>query len=257
MIIIKLQGGLGNQLFQWAFAKSLSIDLDCEIYFDLSFLNANIPGITKRYFELNKFPHITETSATNEYKNLTLQVITDNSSINNINKNTNYYLNGYFQSEQYFQHNKKLIKQNLKLDTIQNNNTYKDIINSNSVSIHVRRTDYLLNQHHHPIQDKIYYDEALSYIKDYDKIFIFSDDIDWCKNNLKYQNITFVTGQSNIEDLILMSNCKHNIIANSSFSWWSAWINDNINKTIVAPKRWFGPNHQYNYEMIPDSWIRI
>jgi hypothetical protein len=256
MIIIKLQGGLGNQLFQWAFGKSLSIDLNTEIYFDLFFLNQNIPGITKRYLELNKFPLIKEKSLDIPYEKQ-LYLINDYTSIETINKNFDYYLNGYFQKEKYFKHNKDFILKNLKFNTIKNNSFYKSITNCNSVSLHIRRTDYLLNQHHHPIQDKTYYDEALSYIKDYDKIFVFSDDIDWCKNNLNYKNIIFVTGQSNIEDLILMSNAKHNIIANSSFSWWSAWINENRNKTVIAPKRWFGISQEDNDQMIPDSWIKI
>jgi hypothetical protein len=255
MIIIKLQGGLGNQLFQWAFGKSLSIDLNTEIYFDLSFLNQNIPGITKRHLELNKFPLIKEKPLDIVY-NQPLYVINDNTNIKNIDKSLNYYLNGYFQKEKYFKHNKEILLKSLTFESIKNNEFYKPIINSNSVSLHIRRTDYLLHQHHHPVQDIQYYNDALSSVKKYDQIFIFSDDIDWCKNNLKYKNITYVSGQSNLEDLILMSLCKNNIIANSSFSWWSAYLNLNENKIVVAPKKWFGKN-QNNDGMIPETWTII
>jgi hypothetical protein len=256
MIIIKLQGGLGNQLFQWAFGKSLSIDLNTELYLDLSFLYQDIPGITKRYLELNKFPLIQEKPIDIEY-NQPLYIINDNTPIENINKNSNYYLNGYFQKEKYFKHNKQIILNYLNLDSIKNNKFYEPIINCNSVSLHVRRTDYLLHQNYHPVQDIQYYNNALNHMDNYDKIFVFSDDIEWCKNNLKYDNMVFVTGHSNIEDLILMSYCKHNIIANSSFSWWSAWINQSNNKTVVAPKRWFGVQDNNSIGMIPDTWIQI
>jgi hypothetical protein len=86
------------------------------------------------------------------------------------------------------------------------------------------------------------YKDALDIIGYYDKLYILSDDIDWCKENLKFDNMVFVQNDSDVEDLWTMSLCKHNIIANSSFSWWGAWLNSNPDKIVVAPSKWFGTN---------------
>jgi len=260
MIIIKLQGGLGNQLFQWALGKSLSIELICETYLDLSFLNLTIPGITKRYFELDKFPYITEKPIMNKYKYFNFNVINDDSSIDNVNKNMNYYLDGYFQHKKYIAIYNDNISKLLQPD-INNINIDKSllekIINTNSLSIHVRRTDYLTSKGFHPVQSIKYYNNAIDQVKNYDNIFIFSDDITWCKNNFIYENMHFIEGLSSTYDLWLMSLCKNNIIANSSFSWWAAYLNRNVNKIIVAPQKWFGSSKSDNDSLVMDGWIRI
>jgi len=256
MIITKLQGGLGNQMFQWAYGKALSIIHGTELLLDTDYYNYQYNN-THRNFELNKFPNlINDNSFPN---NKPIIEITDNFIYKEFlyDKNNNYYLNGYWQSEKYFSGISELIKQNFKPDdkTLEK---LKKIIKKNSVSLHIRRTDYLTSNGFHPIQMLDYYNEALEMIGNYDHILIFSDDITWCKENLKYKNMIFIDGQDNIDDLWLMSLCKHNIIANSSFSWWGAWLNNNNDKIVISPKKWFGDNSNLNYsDIIPNNWIKI
>ena len=260
MIVVKLQGGLGNQLFQWAYGKSLSLKLDQPLYLDLSFLNSFIPGITKREYELYYFDKIQDQiiQSLSEYRldNFRYQKITDNSNLYN-NTHINYYLDGYFQNEKYFIEFQDLIKNQLQIKehylyTI--SDIAKQITECNSLSLHVRRTDYLLHDYHLPKGTQYYY-AALEQIKSYDKIFIFSDDIEWCKANIKYHNSVFIENLTNIQDLYLMSLCKNNIIANSSFSWWAAWLNNNPGKTVICPNSWFYAIDAKNF--VPSSWIKI
>ena len=130
--------------------------------------------------------------------------------------------------------------------------------NKNTVSLHIRRGDYLKQQHNHPVQSLEFYNKALELIGDYENLLIFSDDIDWCEKNLNYSNMTFVKGLTDIENIWLMSMCQHNIMANSSFSWWGAWLNNNPNKIVVSPKLWFGNNLKLNTkDIIPKDWIKI
>ena len=139
----------------------------------------------------------------------------------------------------------------------------KQIKESNAVSLHVRRGDYLLHDVHNT--DKLeYYTKAMTYLEskvDNPTYFMFSDDIEWVKQNFRSQHkmifVDFNDAKTNYEDIKLMSNCKHNIIANSSFSWWSAWLNTNPNKIVTAPQVWFNGD-MYDYtDLVPKSWIRF
>jgi hypothetical protein len=110
---------------------------------------------------------------------------------------------------------------------------------------------------HHPVQPISYFEDAIGLIGDYENIFIFSDDIKWCKENINFKNSIFVEGNTNIEDLWLMSLCTNNVISNSSFSWWSAYINNN-SKKIIYPKNWFGDFTNINTSLIcPREWTQL
>jgi len=134
-----------------------------------------------------------------------------------------------------------------------------NILNKDTVSIHVRRGDYTNLQHIHPLQSIEYYENAYNIIDDKSiNVLVFSDDIEWCKNNIKFENITYIEGETNIVDMYIMSLCTHNIIANSSFSWWGAWLNNNKNKKVIAPINWFGSqSNLYTGDIIPKKWIII
>jgi hypothetical protein len=260
MIIVKLQGGLGNQLFQWAYGKSLSLQLDQSLYLDLSFLNIRIPGITKREYELYHFDkiqdEIVQSLSDHNLSNFRYQKITDDTDKHN-NKNANYYLDGYFQNEKYFIEFEHQIRNLLQIkESAVSLVSYlaQEISECHSLSLHVRRTDYLLHGYHQP-KNMEYYHTALEQIKSYDKIFIFSDDIEWCKTNIKYDKTVFIENLTNIQDLYLMSLCKNNIIANSSFSWWAAWLNSNPGKTVVCPNSWFRGVDANSF--VPSDWIKI
>jgi hypothetical protein len=238
MIITKLQGGLANQIFQWAYGKLLSVKYNTPLYLDVTSYNNQV-GITKRQFSLNKFPNLKYQFMPNE-RNISLwstepektkiQTISDNFNFSELDykNDTHYYLNGYWQSEKYF----KEISDTIRNELSPNNDTLEKFshlpLDRNNVSMHIRRTDYVTSNGFHPVQSIEYYQRGLDIIGEYEYIFIFSDDINWCKENLNFKNMIFMEGFDDVEDIWLMSMCEHNIIANSSFSWWGAWLNNPI-----------------------------
>jgi hypothetical protein len=237
MVSCYLQGGLGNYMFQISATYSLALDNRCQAVFN-----------DKKYFRVHK-------SLENYKENIFRNVVFNNDfkydtiyqepyfSYKPIPFKKNIYLNGYFQSEKYFIHNRDKILELFsprEEDKKHIQKKYGSIIKNKSCSIHVRRGDYLKLKNHHPLCDMDYYEKSINLIGK-DKIFlIFSDDIVWCKNNFKNGNFVFVENEKDYIDLYLMSMCDNNIIANSSFSWWGAWLNQNINKTVIIPSKWFG-----------------
>jgi hypothetical protein len=174
----------------------------------------------------------------------------------------NINLYGYFQSELYFKKNEDVIRHYFEpsLDTINYlNNKYCNFLNLNTCSIHVRRGDYV-NNPFHEVCDLNYFLKAIEKINSMEKIdkfLVFSDDISWCKKNF-LQNFEFIDGNLDIQDIFLMSLCKHNIISNSSFSWWGSYLNKNKNKKIIAPNKWFGPKADViNKYIYTDTMIKI
>jgi len=168
---------------------------------------------------------------------------------------------GYFQSEKYFKNCKDEIR---KYFTFDDSLIDYNIINpiENSCSIHVRRGDYVNLQDYHPFPGMDYYRNAISYMKNkgVNIFYIFSDDIEWCKENFSYMDeIIYVEGNIDIKDLALMSICKNNIIANSSFSWWGAWLNRNENKIVISPSVWFGPSKKgvITEDLYCEGWIKM
>jgi hypothetical protein len=255
MIITKLQGGLGNQLFQWAVTKSLSIKYNTEYYFDNYYFSL------KKNDDVSKFTLDIENIVNININNYVgkLPIIYDDFIHKDISDNS--ILDGYWQSEKYFIEIEDIIRNELEinLDTYNYILNKYPIINENTLSIHIRRGDYTKLQHIHPLQNLDYYKKAYDIINDNSiNVLVFSDDIEWCKNNIKFDNITYIEGETNIVDMYIMSLCKHNIIANSSFSWWGAWLNKNKNKKVIAPINWFGSSSNfYTGDIIPEKWIRI
>lgn len=246
MVSCYLQGGLGNQLFQIATAYSLSIDNNDEFL-----VNFNAGSFTQK-------PAI-------EYKNNVLYKIKELINLsackyvyyepffkyNEIPYTKDIVLHGYFQSEKYFLKNKELIQKLFLNDNIidQLKSKYQNILD-NSVSIHIRRGDYLTKPSFHTNQKIDYYTNSINYLQNIKNILIFSDDIDWCKSNFIDDRISFISELSDYEDLYLMSLCENNITANSSFSWWGAWLNLNKNKKVIMPKLWFGPSANIDWSDI-------
>jgi hypothetical protein len=185
------------------------------------------------------------------------------------------YLDGFFQTEKYFKDFETEIRNDLKLSTPFSNEAENIIktINSlperqtQSVSLHVRRGDYVKDEKTnkaHGTCGPEYYQKALetivSKIGTNIHVFVFSDDIEWVKDNLPVSfPVTYVSDPmiKDYEELILMSKCSHNIIANSSFSWWGAWLNSNPNKIVIAPKKWVRKNAHRFKDIIPDQWTKI
>lgn len=256
MIISKIQGGIGNQMFQWAFGKSISLKYNKQYYVETSFYSKQI----LRKFDLDKFSiNPKNISEIKIQPSSNFIRIFDNFEFKEIpfDANSNYYLDGYWQSEKYF----KGIRNKILLDFSPNSeivNQLNEYILDKTISLHIRRTDYVTSNGYHPVQTIEYYNKALEIIGEYDKLIIFSDDIEWCKYNLKFKNMVFCEIKNDLHQLWLMSLCKDNIIANSSFSWWGAWLNKNTNKKVIAPKLWFGQQTNINdSDIIPESWIKI
>lgn len=261
MIVSKVMGGIGNQLYIWANARSLQLD-GIESYIEISHYQ-NQTGMTQREFLLDKFPFIKYNLYTGQQNGKQFNQIGDDFVYKSIldNENHNTYLNGYWQSEKYFEKHKGIIISELlpSSDTIMKLSHKYPILNRNSISLHVRRGDYINQQQNHPVQPIEYYLKAMEIMgNDYDQLYIFSDDIEWCRQNFNFKNSTYVQNDSELEDFWMMAMCKHNIIANSSFSWWAAYLNSNPDKTVVCPNLWFGPGLNLStVDLIPESWLKI
>jgi len=300
MIIVKLMGGLGNQMFQYAAAKSIALKNETNLFLDTSFLEDNYKkdNFTHRDYELSVYQikdsiidkiklqlflnkvKIFENFKFNRFNQIIFnykipvhKIIRENSLTQKIDIfssiSNNTLLEGYWQSEEYFKSHRDIIKDLFKFNnSIINNNLQTDIINNNSISVHIRRGDYANNEvinSVHGLCTIEYYTQAFELISS--KIinpffYIFSDDMNWTKKSLNFMNekynITYI--DQNIinpsEDMNLMSICKHNIIANSSFSWWGAWLNENSEKIVISPSVWT-KNNSSNPNLIPDSWLKI
>ena len=160
-------------------------------------------------------------------------------------------LKGFFQSEKFFKDHERAMRFALTPNDV-------PATQMDKCSIHVRRGDYLKFKDAHPAASLKYYQSAMKKIS-CSKYVVFSDDIQWCKENFVGDQFEFSEGKTEIEDLIYMMSMEHNIIANSSFSWWAAYLNKNPNKKIVAPKIWFGSALQDHdiKDLIPSDWICI
>ena len=279
-IRIKLTGGLGNQMFQFATAFAIAKRNNVRLSLDLNYINQRqlFNG-----FELEKVFNIySKVSFLN--KALSFQSINFKEILNKIDvtfynfKEPHFhytskildipkhsFLDGYWQSELYFKDYSKEIKKIFnfsdKLDE-QNELISNDINQSNSISIHIRRGDFLLKRNdNHYINLKEYYlkaiNESSKFFKN-PKYFIFTDDPSWVTDNFVLDHSYFIVavnqGAKSFYDMHLMSLCKSNIIANSSFSWWGAWLNNNKDKIIYAPKDWFKDKSISTDDLIPNSW---
>lgn len=296
-------GGLGNQMFQYAAGRTLSIKLNVPLKLDLSFLedkaSAQKYGYTGRDYELSVF-NISSSIATPEdlqkmkgfilFKfpiiekvfRKTAAILKYNGSFyykqphfgydtSFLQKKAPLFLEGYWQSEKYFEPIANQIRADFTLKQEfdgKNKEVQKLMQSTNSISLHIRRGDYVSNVHAqkvHGLCDINYYEEAMKILetKEHGNInyFVFSDDLAWAKENLssKYP-LHFIdnnAGKDSYKDILLMSYCQHNIIANSSFSWWGAWLNPNPDKMVIAPKKWFG-SYQVNLDdMFPLKWQLI
>lgn len=288
MIITRLAGGLGNQMFQYAVAKALAARNNDSFKMDISFY----PKQTLRKYELSLF-NIEENIASEEEcvelrgkedfwfklkSKLGLSIRRPVAYREELAKELTFfqesifylkgdvYLSGFWQNEAYFKSIREQLLANFtsKQNICEKAKSLLEMIkSSNSVSLHVRRGDYVKNKIsnlHHGVCDIDYLKKAMAIIDmkvENPKYFIFSDDIEWCEEQISFlENKVFVTKTKNaVEDLELMRFCRHNIIANSTFSWWGAWLNTNVDKLVIAPSRWFAYTDKCN--ILPQEWIKV
>lgn len=295
--IVKLVGGLGNQMFQYAFAYALAKSFNINITLDMTWFEAvkNHENVTPRAFELDVFninyevatkedlqkviptPHrkkpqrfLWKFFGNEKYKpagNTYIQCSSYHFDKDLFVYPDYIYYDGYFQNEKYFKPVRKELLQcfrsNIALDE-KNQQMLDKIIAENSISIHVRRGDYVTLEcanDFHGTCSLEYYQKAIEYITKRVKnphFFLFSDDIEWTIKNLKIEYpftvVDFNQGKGWL-DLNLMKSCKHNILANSSFSWWGAWLNENPNKIVIAPKKW--TTQRTKGSIMPKEWIKL
>ena len=280
MIISKISDGLGNQLFQYALGRSLSYKHNRLLKLGLSAFTNNY---TLRDYQLGKYKIIENklTFSKQLYYKILCKIIIVFKQKNKIlkffywenkqfsfdesilNSESSYFF-GYWQTFKYFKDIRHLLLKELELKenlNLENSEMLKNIKKTNSISLHIRRGDYLKIKHQN-VCDLSYYERAVNkMIKEIENpsFFIFSDDIKWVKENLKVNHPKFFIdfNQNNPEyDLELMKNCKHNIIANSTFSWWGAWLNAHKNKIVILPKEW-RKDFPIPIGLIEDGWILL
>lgn len=292
MVISQIIGGLGNQMFQYAAGRAISLEHGASLRLDISgFANYRL----HQGFELQRVFNCPAESASEadlrsilgwQYSPNIRRLLSRQSlaafrsqgfvvephfhywhGIKNVPCNT--YLMGYWQSEKYFLKVAAQIREDfsfrLPMEN-QNAELAKQISLVNAVSLHVRRGDYANNPKTtamHGICSLDYYREAILHISKHVQkahFFVFSDDIAWVKSNLKiafpHQYVDHNLGADSYNDMRLMSLCKHHIIANSSFSWWGAWLNPSTEKIVIAPRKWFATG-QTVADLVPVDWVTL
>lgn len=247
-----MAGGLGNMMFQVAASYAVARQLGYKVV-----LNPNHVGTLHRPvqdYKSSVFSRVPIAEGSKVFSRVTDEGFTY--SPLQVPEGENIILDGYFQSPKYFQNYEDEIR-NLFAPTeeVLSKLFYTADI-SERVSLHVRRGDYLQLQTYHRVLDLGYYKNAINFFKGY-KFLIFSDDIEWCKTQFEGDEFLFVEGTDDIQDLYLMSQCKHHIIANSTFSWWGAYLNKSKSKVVVYPNKWFGPGnaHLSTRDLFPNDWI--
>jgi hypothetical protein len=294
MIIVQLNGGLGNQLFQYAIARSLSEKQHSKVMLDLNIYNQK--GLKSHEFYALKHFKINAGIADNSdvelfYSGKVLKKIqrkimrlTGTGRIKQIYEKKwfvfdpkvfkytgDIYLRGFWQSERYFKGIEDIIRAELSLKdpfTPKTLELSKEIIKKkNTVSLHIRRGDYVTDIktcNFFGLCSLDYYKKCVSFLENKLgdlNIYIFSDDPVWVKGNLAFDCPLYFVDHNDIkyayEDMYLMSLCEHNIIANSSFSWWGAWLNRNKNKMVLAPQKWTTDTKYTYFDIIPGEWNLI
>lgn len=292
MIIVQLKGGLGNQMFQYATGRRLACMHDVCLKLDLSWFASDICGVTPRSFALAPFSIIAESATEQEISRLyEPHVGRLRSLINNLRRDyrrthirahdsrfdpsilglpDDVLLDGHWQSEKYFHDIAHLIRGEFKLrmePVGQNREVISEINGYNAISLHIRRGDYVTDVKTaawHGVCSYEYYKNAVEVIVskvENPHFFVFSDDPEWVQERFKLSYPMTIVDNNGAdfayEDLRLMSLCRHQIIANSSFSWWGAWLNPRPDKIVIAPSRWFNDETIDTSDLIPASWLRI
>ncbi len=293
MIIAKLNGGIGNQMFQYAAGKSLALLNNCELKLDITHYDTLVlpNGLPYRGFDLSIFnfePIIATEKDLKLFKKdpapVSTRVLRKLKSIIQpysvlyephfhfypelLTKKGNILIDGYWQSEKYFKGIENVIRDNFKIKTTliaEGVDLLKKIKNENSVCLNIRRKEFASNLYINQFTGLDYINNAVELMTlklDNPHFFIFSDELSWVKQNLKIPHQhTFVEdnlyGDRYRDCLFLMTSCKHFIIPNSTFGWWGAWLSENKNKIVIAPDKWLNDVTKDTTDLIPESWIRL
>ena len=289
MVVVKLEGGLGNQMFQYAAGRRLASMLQTELKLDVSYF----ANQTLRVYALHHF-HIQGSMASEKEIRPFFQHTLVHTTLEKIGARQTYsvlkekpfpnfvpeffsakghiLLKGYWQSEKYFQDIAPVLKQDFTLREAvdaENADMLKTMADTMSVAIHVRRGDYVSDrktQEFHGSCPERYYQDAIQHIQSQIKnphFFVFSDEPEWVTEHFTFDAPVCIvehnTSENAHHDLELMRHCKHFILANSSFSWWGAWLADHKHKMIIVPQKWFKtlPNGTDDSHIIPETWFKL
>lgn len=276
VVIVKIIGGVGNQFFQYCAGKALAKKIGATLKFDLCEFEEY--GI--RNYELMNFDIEQNIASENEIAALKKKKIFNKTYFKEksgkfypeiFSAKNSVYLEGYFQSEKYFKNIEDEIRQDFRfknLDFLQNDDFKKyleEIKAENAVCVSVRGGDYINNPKNEAIYNvcgKNYYQNAINYIKNHvnnPKIYVTSDDIEYAKTIIGEDvSPTFIDIKDWKKSLYLIQNCRHIIIANSSFAWMGAWLNENLNKIVLAPKKWYKDGVKIDFQnVVCKSWIKV
>lgn len=288
MIIVRLTGGLGNEMFQYAAGRAASLRAKTPLKFDVSSYANDKFG---RHYSLDVF-NIKATMATPQeirrlsptenfltQKSPRLLRLLSNLAPSYVNEvfragliplsRNQLYLDGYWQNEKYFLDYADQIRQDFRLKPHPNKKVIgylKKILSCDSVAIHIRRGDYVSNTQVNKsvgVCGEKYYQRAMKFVAKIVRkpfFFIFSepDGLKWAKESLKFDfPFVLVESDKDYEDLRMMSSCRHNIVANSSFSWWGAWLNTNYNHIIIAPEPWLAKTSKSSLTIVPHRWVKL
>lgn len=288
MIIVKIWGGLGNQMFQYAFGISKSLRLldrlkfDVTAYKDYKLRKFELEDAFSLKLDLADQDEIQDFKAVTRYplrKIFNVLGISIDKYVrenefgfqeNIFNLKGSRYFDGYWQSPKYFEEFEEEIRGlfSFPKPLSESAKSYLEKINQAlSVSLHIRRGDYVsdksTNDTHGTCTKEYYVNGVGKVLAAYPEahFFVFSDDLDWARLNTEFlPNRTIIESssmESDWEEMFLMSRCRHNIIANSTFSWWGAWLNRNPDKMVISPKQWFAKEEISTVDLIPQTWIRI
>jgi hypothetical protein len=295
MIVVKLQGGLGNQMFQYAAGKSLSLKWGKPLFLDISVVDAYTPNVDKRQYALPIFEKINTPLSSSFFSGSFFMPHRWDNRIRKIlggplrkvlNENTHSFnesfntiqppvlIDGYWQSEKYFKPYEAAIRNDFEfpplLSTDANREIMQDMESHVAVSVHVRRGDYVkygTENKFFGLCEVPYYQQAIDWLlsrKTGLKFYFFSEDADWVEANLMRPGLNAAIVKGNLhedswKDMFLMSRCQHHILANSSFSWWGAWLNPSKEKTVIVPSKWFNTDDPYfePNDVVPENWVRI
>jgi hypothetical protein len=282
-VFVRLVGGLGNQLFQYATARAVALRNGVPLILDArAYKSDSAFGYRLGHFAIEARPGSSEELPPGKDEPIRYALwrkfgsspkfarergLGFNRSV--IALPAGVYLHGYFQSEKYFADIAEHIRAELTLKEAATGKSAEwldQIDTAPSVSLHVRRGDYVSSTKAaatHGTCSPDYYRNAVARMADQagidPVIFIFSDDPDWAREKLElpFETHIVTAGGAAHEDLRLMSACRHHVIANSSFSWWGAWLNPKPDKIVVAPDKWFADSRMDNPDIVPEGWVRI
>lgn len=288
MIIVRIWEGLGNQLFQYAYARALQLRTGEKVFIDSDrcyraelesyrinreYTLDNFRIMLMKYHRADKLFFFLKNETFSEKifcwlaqrEHAPLRFYKEKSPEYKAELRTlhgNYYIMGWFQNERYFkEYRAQLLKDLRPKHKIAISNKLRQILkHEETVSLHIRHGDFRMNNNVLPMG---YYESAIRILEKKVKspyYIIFSDDDNWARQNFEYLENCYYMSEEKLKDyeeLLVMSKCKHNIIANSSFSWWGAWLNCNEGKIVIGPRSWFLSGSIKDINIMPEGWIRV